>query len=72
MVHAQDSCGSIPLMDAVRGGDLGIVDALIAADRDTLGESRDAMGRNTLHIAAHSGLGWSFLFASTLTLGLSL
>ena len=59
MIHAKDSCGSTPAMDAVRGGDAAIIDALIAAvGRNSLEASRDAMGRNVLHIAAHSGLGW--------------
>ena len=59
IIHAKDSCGSTPVMDAVRGGDAAIVDALIAAvGRNSLEASRDAMGRNVLHIAAHSGLGW--------------
>ena len=62
MIHSKDSCGSTPAMDAVRGGDAVVIDALIAAvavGRNSLEASRDAMGRNALHIAAHSGLGWS-------------
>ena len=68
MIHSKDSCGSAPAMDAVRGGDAVVIDALTAAvGRNSLEASRDAMGRNALHIAAHSGLGWSFLFAHTFT-----
>ena len=68
MIHAKDSCGSTAVMDAVRGGDAAVIDALVAAvGRSSLEASRDAMGRNALHIAAHSGLGWSFLFAHAYT-----
>ena len=68
MIHAKDSCGSTAVMDAVRGGDAAVIDALVAAvGRSYLEASRDAMGRNALHIAAHSGLGWSFLFAHAYT-----
>ena len=60
MVHAKDSCGSTAIIDAVRSGNAAIVDLLVAsADQNSLEASRDAMGRNALHIAAHSGLGWS-------------
>ena len=60
MIHAKDSCGSTAIMDAVRSGEPAIVDLLVAsADQNSLEASRDAMGRNALHIAAHSGLGWS-------------
>ena len=60
MVHAKDSCGSTDIIDAVRSGNAAIVDLLVAsADQNSLEASRDAMGRNALHIAAHSGLGWS-------------
>ena len=58
MIHTKDSCGSTAVMDAVRSGDAAIVDILVASvDQNSLEASRDAMGRNALHIAAHSGLG---------------
>ena len=49
---AKDSCGSTPLMDAIRGGHLECIKKLIK-----VGESlfdTDSFGRNSLHCAAHA------------------
>jgi ankyrin repeat protein len=56
-VNAKDSCGSTPLMDAVRGGSVDIVESLIATMDGgvDLAAQKDGMGRNVLHIAAHLG-----------------
>ncbi len=62
ILESRDSCGSTPLMEAVRGGSLKMVEVILPhlalEDADELklyleGE-RDTMGRNVLHIAAHS------------------
>lgn len=54
LLRSKDSCGAIPILEAVRGGHALIVDLMIEADPSTIYEA-DVMKRNALHVAAHSG-----------------
>ena len=54
ILENEDSCGAIPLMEAVRGGHLALVDHLASLDRNLLYE-KDSMSRDCLHTAAHCG-----------------
>ncbi|XP_003747261.1 serine/threonine-protein phosphatase 6 regulatory ankyrin repeat subunit C [Galendromus occidentalis] len=53
LVDSEDSCGTTPLMDAVRFGSKECSSLLLNSGASL--ERRDKMGRNVLHIAAQSG-----------------
>lgn len=49
-LHRQDSCGSTPLMEAVKGGHLTLVKYITCRDADL--DAVDSLGRTVLHVAA--------------------
>ena len=49
-----DSCGILPIMDAVRAGSIGILDFLANLNPNSI-YHQDIMNRNALHVAAESG-----------------
>ena len=51
---ARDSCGSTPVMDAVRGGHLQVTEYLSQIDPESI-YAQDSLSRNCLHLAAQNG-----------------
>lgn len=47
----KDTCGTTPLMDAIRAGHISIARHLVENNICTI-ESRDGMGRASIHLAA--------------------
>ncbi len=54
VLNAKDSCGSTPIMEAVRGGHRDLVDTLANLGENLLYDM-DVLNRNCLHTAAHCG-----------------
>lgn len=52
--NLKDTCGSTPLMDALRFGNIDIADYLIKEHKEMLQE-RDYLGRHCVHLAAQAG-----------------